>query len=179
MFTIDNPQFIFQGGLRMSEERIEVVRETSSRGEWFRFGALVVILGIVVLGIALLRPLIFDRIVPAVLGEGLQPTPVVQPAQVAPTEAAAPVEETPVATAEPAETADTPSADEPADTETAEPAESEPTAVATIQHIVRPGENLTTIARAYNVTVQAIITANNISNPNRIDAGTVLLIPQQ
>jgi LysM repeat protein len=34
------------------------------------------------------------------------------------------------------------------------------------------------IARRYSVTVEAIIAANNISNPNHIEVGMTLLIPQ-
>ncbi len=52
-----------------------------------------------------------------------------------------------------------------------------PTAVPTQTHIVQAGETLTAIARQYNSTVQAIVDANNIANPNRVDAGTELIIP--
>jgi LysM repeat protein len=44
-------------------------------------------------------------------------------------------------------------------------------------HTVQPGQNLTMIARQYDVTVEAIIQANNLTNPDRIEAGTVLIIP--
>jgi LysM repeat protein len=46
-----------------------------------------------------------------------------------------------------------------------------------IVHIVRWGENLTGIARRYGTTIQAIMTANSLPNPNRIYAGQRLVIP--
>ncbi len=46
-----------------------------------------------------------------------------------------------------------------------------------VAHVVRPGETLTTIARAYHVTVEAIARANNLVNPDRIYAGQTLVIP--
>ena len=44
-------------------------------------------------------------------------------------------------------------------------------------HTVRPGETLFSIARAYGVTIEAIMRANGISNPDRIFAGQRLTIP--
>jgi LysM repeat protein len=46
------------------------------------------------------------------------------------------------------------------------------------EHIVRPGETLSTIAKAYNVTTQAIIQANRIKNPDRLSVGQKLFIPE-
>jgi LysM repeat protein len=46
-----------------------------------------------------------------------------------------------------------------------------------IVHIVQWGENLTSIARRYGTTIQAIMVANNIGNQNRIYAGQRLIIP--
>lgn len=46
-----------------------------------------------------------------------------------------------------------------------------------LTHVVRSGENLSMIARQYNTTVQAIAQANNITNPNVILVGQVLIIP--
>ena len=46
-----------------------------------------------------------------------------------------------------------------------------------IWHIVKWGENLTQIAAMYGVTVEEIMTANGITNPNLIYAGQKLLIP--
>ncbi len=44
-------------------------------------------------------------------------------------------------------------------------------------HTVQAGENLTRIAHQYGTTVQAIVQANNITNPSLIFAGQVLIIP--
>lgn len=57
------------------------------------------------------------------------------------------------------------------------PAAVAPTAAAPGAHVVGRGENLTTIARHYGVTVAAIVAANGISNPSRIFGGQQLIIP--
>jgi LysM repeat protein len=44
-------------------------------------------------------------------------------------------------------------------------------------HTVRPGENLSQIAIRYGVTVQALVAANNLWNPNLIYVGQCLIIP--
>ncbi|MEW6578482.1 MAG: LysM peptidoglycan-binding domain-containing protein [Chloroflexota bacterium] len=44
-------------------------------------------------------------------------------------------------------------------------------------HTVQVGENLTRIALKYGTTVQAIVQANNITNPNLVFVGQVLIIP--
>lgn len=44
-------------------------------------------------------------------------------------------------------------------------------------YTVRPGDNLTRIAAMFNTTVQALVQANNIVNPNLIYVGQVLIIP--
>ncbi|RME33949.1 MAG: LysM peptidoglycan-binding domain-containing protein [Thermoflexia bacterium] len=44
-------------------------------------------------------------------------------------------------------------------------------------HVVRPGETLFCIARAYGVSPQAIAQQNDIVNPNKIYAGQRLAIP--
>jgi LysM repeat protein len=46
-----------------------------------------------------------------------------------------------------------------------------------VKHVVRPGETLGAIARKYGVKMGDIATANNISDPKKIHAGQVLLIP--
>lgn len=48
----------------------------------------------------------------------------------------------------------------------------------TVEHIVKPGENLFRIALTYNTTVEAIAAANGIVNPSYIWVGQKLLIPQ-
>jgi len=60
-----------------------------------------------------------------------------------------------------------------------------PTGIATaeapqyVEHVVRRGENLARIARAYGVSVEEIILANHITNPSLIWIGQVLRIPQR
>jgi LysM repeat protein len=44
-------------------------------------------------------------------------------------------------------------------------------------HTVAAGETLFIIAQEYGVTIDAIVEANNLSNPNRLDIGQLLLIP--
>jgi len=44
-------------------------------------------------------------------------------------------------------------------------------------HIVQPGDTLGELAKQYGVTVQAIVNANQIVNPNLIKVGDVLYIP--
>jgi LysM repeat protein len=44
-------------------------------------------------------------------------------------------------------------------------------------HVVQPGEYVSLIARRYGVTPQAILRANNIPDPNYIEVGQELLIP--
>ncbi|MCB8976938.1 MAG: LysM peptidoglycan-binding domain-containing protein [Ardenticatenaceae bacterium] len=53
-----------------------------------------------------------------------------------------------------------------------------PTAVPARTHTVQAGETLTAIAQQYGVTVQAIVTANEITNPDRVTVGTTLVIPE-
>jgi len=46
------------------------------------------------------------------------------------------------------------------------------------EHIVGRGETLSAIAAAYEVSAQAIIQANNLSNPNALRVGQKLTIPR-
>ena len=52
------------------------------------------------------------------------------------------------------------------------------TAPPVLTHVVRPGENLASIARRYRVSLLALVQANGLSNPNRVMVGQVLVIPQ-
>jgi len=45
-------------------------------------------------------------------------------------------------------------------------------------HVVTSGETLLSIARRYGVTVNEIVNANNLTNPNVLDVGQELIIPQ-
>jgi len=46
-------------------------------------------------------------------------------------------------------------------------------------HVVQPGETLYSIAIRYGTTVQAIINANGITNPDQIYQGQKLNVPTQ
>jgi LysM repeat protein len=47
----------------------------------------------------------------------------------------------------------------------------------TTTYTLRPGDNLTRIAARYGTSVDAILAANGVANPNRIYAGQSILIP--
>ncbi len=44
-------------------------------------------------------------------------------------------------------------------------------------YVVQPGDSLSSIASRFNVDVTALMTANNITDPNRLNAGDQLVIP--
>jgi nucleoid-associated protein YgaU len=168
------------------DEVEEVGEAPHDRGEWIKFGILASVLLGAVLVVALTRPLIFGRIVPAVMGEGqvvTQPQPPVgEPADVETTgEEAYPVseEEQERTEAYPASGHESfiPAVGGPEDSYPAPEDEENGEETAVIHHIVQPNDNLTKIAEHYGVTIQEIIALNNIPNPNRIEAGTVLRIP--
>jgi LysM repeat protein len=46
-----------------------------------------------------------------------------------------------------------------------------------IRYVVKRGETLSEIATQFGVSVDAIVELNHLENPNRIEAGQVLLIP--
>ncbi|MFQ5400351.1 MAG: LysM peptidoglycan-binding domain-containing protein [Anaerolineae bacterium] len=144
-----------------------------SWGEWARFGVLAAVFFAVVLAIALTRPIIFGRIVPAVLGETGKSAPLsTDPDQMG--------KETPVPEEAPEASPETTPA--PADTaapaNTAAPSEEPSPSAAAIEHVVARGETLTEIAQQYGVTVEAIVEANALVNPNHVEAGQVILIPR-
>ena len=153
-----------------------------TQSELIKFALLAVVLLGTALVIGLLRPYIFNRIIPAVLGEG-QPA-----ATIINTETEA---ETLKPEADEAESSEATEAEESSESEaeaieeegaaaSEEPVNPEdfPTAVPPAQtHTVQPGETLTAIAQQYGITVQALVEANQITNPDRVTAGTVLVIP--
>ena len=59
---------------------------------------------------------------------------------------------------------------------TSAPAAATP-APATITYKIKPGDNLTKIAKEYGTTVEALVRLNNIANPNLIIAGADLIVP--
>lgn len=50
---------------------------------------------------------------------------------------------------------------------------------AVLHHVVRPGENLSRIAAAYDTTVEALIELNQLSNPDRIRVGQRLIVREE
>jgi murein DD-endopeptidase MepM/ murein hydrolase activator NlpD len=46
-----------------------------------------------------------------------------------------------------------------------------------VRHTIRPGQTLFAIAKRYGVSMQAIVAANGIVNPSRVEAGANLIIP--
>ena len=45
-------------------------------------------------------------------------------------------------------------------------------------YVVQPGETLTSIAKAHNLTVEELIAANELINPNLLNAGQEIRIPE-
>ena len=50
-------------------------------------------------------------------------------------------------------------------------------AMAATTYTMKKGDNLSTVAQKYGVSVSDIIKANNIKNPNKVNVGTKLIIP--
>jgi LysM repeat protein len=57
------------------------------------------------------------------------------------------------------------------------PQAASPSATPTSSYVVQPGDSLTTIAGQFGVSVQAIASANAITQPNALEVGQVLVIP--
>lgn len=96
------------------------------------------------------------------------PTPTAEPSpSTAPAETAT---ATPSAT--PAPTQAPPVSTVPTQTPAATPA-------AQVIHVVHPGETLSSIARLYGVSYQAIMDANGLEDPNLLEVGQELVIPAQ
>ena len=149
------------------------------RNEWLKFGLLALILLGTVVVIAGARPLIFDRIVPAVMGgtttASEEAAPELMPIESAPegsTEIFIPAASGGAAPEE----AEGEGGGETAVTEPSPESAPEPTADP-ITHTVQSGDNLTKIAQQYGVTVQDIMTTNNLFNADYIAVGQVLIIP--
>ena len=60
-------------------------------------------------------------------------------------------------------------------------AEASPTPlnIPTTTYRIKPGENLTQIARRYGLTVEELAALNGIENPNRIEVGEEIKVPKQ
>jgi predicted RNase H-like nuclease (RuvC/YqgF family) len=46
------------------------------------------------------------------------------------------------------------------------------------EHVVQPGETLSEIAAAYNVSVNAVVKANNLKDPDSLRVGQTLFVPE-
>ena len=66
-----------------------------------------------------------------------------------------------------------------AEAEAVEPVEEAPASPPNgIPYVVQPGEHLAEIAQRYGITWPAIVQANNITDPNRVEAGQTIIIPE-
>ena len=144
---------------------VETAPRQRNTSEYVKFFVLAVILLGTPLVIALLNPLIFGKIVPAVMGSGMaSPAPTVEGYP------AAQPEQAPVIPGEQQTGYPSPAEQQP------EVAPS-PSPTILLYHIVQPGENLTQIAGQYGISVEALAEANNLSNASQILSGIVLIIP--
>ncbi|MGD8624415.1 MAG: LysM peptidoglycan-binding domain-containing protein [Anaerolineae bacterium] len=105
------------------------------------------------------------------------PTPTDRPVVASPTAAEAPAIETPEATSQEATARPSPTAQATQPPPTAPPTATPTGEVATVTHTVKRGETLSEIAKAYEVTTQAIVAANDLENANLIVTGQKLIIP--
>jgi LysM repeat protein len=161
------------------DARLSAIQEENAaqlrRREYLKFGILTVILLVVVIVIALAQPLIFDRIVPAVMG-GDGNTAVLD----APTPDQNSTDG--AATAVPQDnTQNLPIISAPGSNDSGTGGEGgaeEATAVPAQIYVVQQGDTLNSIARQFNTTVEAIVAANNIQNPDALSVGVTLTIPQ-
>ncbi len=122
------------------------------------------------------EPVASEDVVPVVLTMPA-PTEVTSPPAEVPAVATATPPATPTRTVAPTSTptptptqilTSTPTAETPTATITPEPA---------VRHTVAAGEVLSAIAAQYGVTVDAIMEANELADPNRLEVGQVLIIP--
>lgn len=156
-------------------------RPNETRGEWLKFGILVVIFLVTAVVIAAIQPLILGTIVPKVMGWD-KPTitePAAQPAAEGEEPTAEVVEE--MGEVEQVESAAYPAPE--AEGTAAEEATAEIPAPPTnnnISYTVKAGDTLYDIARAYGTTIEAIVAASEaINKPNDvIKPGMVLTIPR-
>jgi len=143
------------GGVQVSDEPVQVndqSEKTSNRPEYLKFVGLLAILLITVGGLALFSPIIFDNVVPAIMGlDGAPGTGGIPPSD--PVESPAEVEGAPE------------NADPGSITETGQEL-----------HVVQEGESLDEIATKYGVSVESIAAANHLVS-RQLHQGTELIIP--
>lgn len=158
------------------------------RGVWFK-GAILLVLVVMVAGLGACSRSAEER-------EGTTSTPAAtsvgsagQETTPAPGEtvvsAVSPVPQTPGTEVQPTATEATPAVEPTAEATTEATATPPPTSPPTsggqqgqyVTHTVQRGETLSSIARKYGTTWQAIAQANNIANPSQIYAGQSLKVP--
>lgn len=168
--------------------RLTTLQEERAAGrrrmEYIKFAILAVILLGTVLVIALLRPTIFDRIVPAVMGQtnssGDSDTSS-NPGYPAPAGEATAVPDANTVQNLPVISVPGSGGQESGGEGTGGQEDTgtvEPTAVPAQIYVVQAGDTLNSIARQFNSTVAAIVAANNIQNPDALQVGATLTIPQ-
>ncbi len=166
--------------LNQIHEEEAAKRKQQARRQYINFGILTAILLGIVLVVALVAPVITPKLVGAIMGDNLAKAELVREAaddvqETQPEEAPVP-EEVPVnENAYPAPEAGNGAQAAPVDENAAQP---EPVAPTAVTHQVQAGETLFSIARQYNLTTEDLIRANNITTPNNIPVGMVLVIPQ-
>jgi len=185
-------------GVDSAEEEIDTTEQptANNRAEWFKFAVFVVVLIVVMGTVWLASPLIFNNIVPAVMGKNL-------PAEVTDdtTRGGTQTEEEGIeeVTSEESEsdeasqasdstgdesdnTADATTDDgNEAETDTTEETADADAATGESQfqtvYTIRQGDTLAAIARLYGVPMQAIMDANGLTNASLIVIGDELKIP--
>ena len=161
--------------------------------EWIKFFIFLLIIVVTLLTIRALRPIIFDQIVPSVLGLD-QPRETIVLPEVDEANSLAPAgsgneavegsetgsgsnaEENQVensgngqveeAQNVPAANINRGEVEQPADTPGFQ-----------ISHVVQPGETLISIGEKYDISPVVLATANNLPNPNQIQVGATIIIP--
>lgn len=159
------------------QEKEEARKREQTRSQYINFGILTAVLLVIVLVVGLSAPFISQRLVAAFMGDYLPSASLMPESSEEIKEPQAEEMTTGVDTESPAD-ADNETApagettggtqNEQADTPAPEP----------LTYQVQAGDTLFSIARQYNVTTDALIKANNITTPNNIPVGMVLVIPQ-
>jgi LysM repeat protein len=146
------------------------------RTSYFNIRILLVLTAVMLLLVACERPLQPD----------LEDAPAVPPVQVDP--APSQPEALPPPGTEPSEGEQPPTSEEPITPgqepgeQPGQPAEPPPSSETPgssepVTYVVQGGDTLFRISQRYNVSIEDIVTANNLQNPNRLDIGQTLIIP--
>jgi LysM repeat protein len=156
-------------------------KQSGTTAEWIKFVILCLVMAGVVIGVALSRPYVFNQVIPAVLGDFNTPAAEgdIEEEQEGDTGDEPATDDEAPAPPETDEEAPPEDREAPPETEeeTEQPVDSA-TAVPAQIHTIAAGETLSSIARQYGVTLDALIAANEIANPNRVLVGDQLVIPQ-